>query len=289
MQNLGGKFQRLQRFLTALWLVLVSLLIFGGVNFLVVLKTGIPLLGLVEGMGVRLPESLTSSPWTYFILAGDVVPGYLDFAGNSGLALLSMLIWLGVTLLGGVCLYRLALRSGAGEKQPRAGTANLTRWVVVIGAGMLTAGVLAAVLEVLGLWQKLALHADPYQEKGAPFWLWWMVAAAAIALGHLLLRKRIAAGSMPAWVKRLFILALGSFLTGTASLLCHVARPEPTQGRYYGIQGFVVGRAQNYEYGTYYGMVAGTIVLMLALVQIAWLLLVAVRIDSSRMMTAKTT
>jgi len=72
---------------------------------------------------------------------------------------------------------------------------------------------------------------------------------------------------MPRLVRKVLI-TVWLLLVGL-SLVFHVGRPEPVQARYYGIPGFVVGHAQNQEHGTYYGMVAGTGVLMLTTVQVA--------------------
>ncbi len=68
------------------------------------------------------------------------------------------------------------------------------------------------------------------------------------------------------------IVALAALLFTTAAGILHVARPDPVQGRYYKIPGFIVGRQFPNEYGTYYGVTAGATATILALSALAMIL-----------------
>ena len=268
--------RRARKVLSAVWLLLVGLLVLAGLNFLVVLKTGDPLLSLAGMLGVPLPETLQYSPWTHFLLSGEIHPGYFGTSEHAPAAVLLFLTFLTLVLVGGWILYRRMRQAATGGAPGGAGAPAISRWICIAGMGLLTAGIIAFLLEVLGLWTRLPLRPDPYQETGAPFWMWWITASVAAILWYFALRRLSGGRNAPlSWVRRLSALALISILLIAMSLVFHVGRPEPVQGRYYRIPGFVVGRAQNYEYGTYYGMIAGTGVLMLTTAQIAILLVMA--------------
>jgi hypothetical protein len=280
MSNHTTSSRPLRGFLIASWLVLAGPIFLVGVNFLVVLKTGNSLLGWVEGAGGAMPEWLVSNPWLYFLLSGDVVPGYMETPNLSGVLL--MLLWLGLVLLCGAGLHGLTHRSEGDDRPPNSRFATLSRWAIYIGAGILTAGLAASSLEILNVWKKLALHPDPKQESGAPFWLWWVASAACTAAWYLVLKARVIHyGQARKWLKAFFGFMLLAAILASVSLGFHVARPEPTQGRYYGIPGFVVGRAHNVEYGTYYGMVSGTVVFLSSLFLTTCLLIASPKTASS--------
>jgi hypothetical protein len=265
-----------RRPLVVLWLVLVGLLVIYGVGFLVVLKTNTSLLGISAVLGLTSPESLYTSPWIFFLFASEIHPGYIASPSFGIPGLLLKAAWLAAVLLGAVLLYRAKTSIPAGALYIERWRLQATKCVVICSAALLTAGLLSTLFEVLGLWTRLALYPDAKQEQGAPYWLWWMAAAVAAAAWYGLIRKSAThSATFRQWARRLATLAALSLLVGTIALLLHAVRAEPTQGRYYGIEGFVVGREQNYEYGTYYGMVAGVTAFMLTLVQFAFALLSA--------------
>jgi hypothetical protein len=259
--------------LVALWPIPVGLAILGCVNLLVAMKTGSPLTEIAGAKGLDIPAFLLENPGAFFFLNCAVAPGYFSRPFEPGIATACLLSILGLALGGGVFLYRSASGEAAGD---RSAGAELSLRVAITGAGILTAGAFSFLLEILGLWKKLAIHPDLHQEQGAPFWFWWLSTALAVALWFLALRKSgTPAGTWRGWVKRLGALSAGALLIAALSLIFHITQPEPTQGRYYGIAGFVVGRAGNSEYGSYYGVVSGIVVFLLASIRLAQLLLSA--------------
>lgn len=257
--------------LIVFWLISVALIVLGCVNLLVALKTGAPLAEIAGDKGFPIPPWLYESPLAFFFLGCSVAPGYLSRPFESGMAPAFLLFIVLLALAGGVILYRSALRTGVAHQR---GGAKLSFWVTVLGAGLLTAGAISLLLEAFGLWQKLALHPNPRQEQGAPFWFWWLCAALAVVFWFFVLRKSGPfSGTWRDWARRLAWLAANALLLAAVSLVFHILRPEPTQGRYYGIAGFVVGRAGNSEYGTYYGMVSGITVFLLAWIRLTFMLL----------------
>ncbi len=262
-----------RRPLVVLWLILAGLLVIYGISFLVALKTNISLLGM---LGLQPTSPLYESPWLFFLFAAEIHPGYfggsmLDVAGLS-----LKVAWLAAVLLGAVLLYRAQTSVPPGGVFIERWRLQASRWVIVCVAALLTAGVLSVLFEVLGLWKRLALQQDSRMEQGAPYWLWWLAVAVAVAAWYGAFGKSAThSDTFHRWARRLAALAALSLLVGVIALLLHSVRPEPTQGRYYGIPGFKVGREQNYEYGTYYGMIAGTTAFLLAFAQLSFVLLSA--------------
>jgi len=259
--------------LITLWLISIGLVVVGCVNLLVALKTGSSLAELAGGKGFLIPPWLFENPAAFFFLNCTIAPGYFSRPFEPGAAAAFLLIVLVIALAGGVILCRSALRAGTAGQ---SGRARLSLGATILGAGLLTAGAVSLLLEISGFWQRLALHPDPLKEQGAPFWFWWACAVLAVTLWYFALRKPRAFGRpWSDWAKRLAWLAANALLLAAISLVFHILQPEPTQGRYYGIAGFVVGRADNSEYGTYYGMVSGITVFLISLMRLAWILLSA--------------
>lgn len=142
--------------------------------------------------------------------------------------------------------------------------------LAAVGGGLTLAAAAGTALEASGLWAGLAMRQDPYAEHGAPVWLSWLLIAIFMVFAAMVLRvrrrswnaldpRRVAAGVLAS-----------AFTVWLVAVVVHTfVVAEPVQGRYYRIPGFVVGRAQNYEYGTYLGMLGAASAALAALLLLA--------------------
>jgi hypothetical protein len=200
-----------------------------------------PIAGLLAAAGA---QDAAGGRWSGCLLLGDCAPGAFGEVGISDLACVAALA---------IC----AVVVSVGARQIQRGTiAAGWPWLGAAGIGLTLAGAAGTALEAAGLWTRLVSSPNPSAEQGAPVWVPWLMAAALVAAASAALRRiapdrsrRRAAGAAAA------CLALSLAVWATAILL-HTSLSEPVQGRYYKLPGIVVGRSQNYEYGTYLGMIA---------------------------------
>ncbi len=156
---------------SAFILILMLLVFLGGVT------RRFSLTRLLENLPLEWTEPLLASGWTRLVLSAEMPSG----SHGSGvivdiLLLMFFAALLIVTSAGSAAAY-LQLRDQA---HPASGSAWLRRVDLIRRAAeiFLAAGLTATVLEAAGLWKKLASDPDPFMEKGAPIWIWWIVLGA---------------------------------------------------------------------------------------------------------------
>jgi hypothetical protein len=211
-----------------------------------------PIAGLLAATGV---QHAAGGRWSRCLLLGECAPGACGEVGISGLACVATLVVCAVVVSAGARRIEGGVDAGV---EHTAGGAHATWWprLGAIGIGLTLAGAAGTALEAAGLWTRLASSPNPSAEQGAPVWVPWLMAAALAAAASAALRRiapdrfrRRAAGDAAACL----VLSLAVWAT---AIVVHTSLSEPVQGRYYGLPGIVVGRSQNYEYGTYLGMIA---------------------------------
>jgi hypothetical protein len=248
----------------ATWFVSVTIAILAGVHVLLSWTTGQSPLRTLAGDGVALPEALVSG-WTAYVLTGDAYSGL--GAPNLADALASL-------VLTACCV---AIVRGSARGPGRQPAARWPTWLLAAGAGALAAGAIATILELTGAWMRLAVVEDPGREQGAPPWVFWTLCGVSIGAGVLATwrvcpappRDGAATGTRRVLSSRqrraAVVLGAAALLVTLGSAAVQRTRPEPVQGRYAGIPGVVVGRAQPYEYGSYHGVGTGAAALVAVL------------------------
>lgn len=212
-----------------------------------------------------IPLASVAGSWAPCLIFGECTPG------GSGRPEAAEL-WLPLLLvLCAALIVRWGWRSAAAD-EPASGQAGArcAIWLAAVGGGLTMAAAAGTVLEASGWWTALALRHDPYAELGAPASLSWLLSATFMILGAIVLRvgrrwwgaadaRRAAAGVLAS-----------AFTVWLVAVVVHTfVVAEPVQGRYYKIPGLVVGRAQNYEYGTYLGMLGAASAALAALLLLA--------------------
>jgi hypothetical protein len=233
---------------------------------------------LLENLGAEWTMPLLASGWTRLFLSADMPPqSYGTGAVLDRIVFLSIAALLLVIAAGSAAAYRHlrelpAVNEGAWQRRV---------WLIHRAAAIfMAAGFTAVVLEAARLWKRLVPHPDPFMDKGAPIWIWWTLLAIWCFLWFIPHRKEF---QTPARSLRMaLIVTLGALLFAAAAAVLHAVRPEPVQGRYYKIPGFIVGRQFPNEYGTYYGVTAGATAAILALAALAMTLRRALGLIKSR-------
>jgi hypothetical protein len=148
-----------------------------------------------------------------------------------------------------------------------------------------TAALAATLLELTGLWKRMTPNFNPLQDRGAPVWAWWGLLALSFLFWFVPRQARSGVKSFKWLTRRISILTFSALSVALSAVLLYIGQPDPVQGRYYGIPGFVVGRHFWKEYGLYYGTaggVAAAILGLLALISIFyWLRKPAPKVSQS--------
>jgi hypothetical protein len=240
---------------TFTWLASLAVLGLCLINFLGML-TGAPwcapIAGLLAATGA---EDAAGGRWSRCLLLGDCAPGAFGDIGISDLMCVAVLVVCAVVVAAGARRIQHGADAGA-EHDAGSRIVVWWSWLGAVGIGLTLAGAAGTALEAAGLWTRLVSSPNPSAEQGAPVWVPWLIAAALVAASSAALRRfapdrsrRRAAGDAAVCL----VLSLAVWAT---AILVHTSLSEPVQGRYYGLPGIVVGRSQNYEYGTYLGMIA---------------------------------
>ena len=140
-------------------------------------------------------------------------------------------------------------------------------WLINGSAAFTSAALAATLLEGAGLWTRLVPDPDPFMDRGAPVWVWWILLLISFlpwfAPGY---RRPPTFGRKT--LIRIAIVTLAGLIVFSAAALLHATHDDPVQGRYYGIPGFTVGRQFSNEYGTYYGVTGGAAGVLLGLLSL---------------------
>ncbi len=241
------------------WLVLAGLFVFFASHFLLALKTGRSVLHLADSLNWQLPGWMLSSRWTVFILSGRMFsessPWYsFDTVVLALFTACLFLITFGTALL---------CRSSDFTRVPAS---VISPWVLALGAALLSSGLVAAHLEVCGLWTRISLPPNPAREQGVPGWLWWACTALAFVVWWKWARAfRPSPAGTGQSAFRVSALASAGLVLAVIAVLLHASRPPVMRG--------ISPRMRNDEFGTYYGIVAGIAVVVLSLGQLGFLLL----------------
>jgi hypothetical protein len=212
----------------------------------------VPLAGLLGFLALPSPF-LVPRGWSACALLGSCVPGTLGESAHIGVVV--------VAVLASAVSFVVAatLRAGRETATGRSPAVEILvtwwPWCSALWLGLCAAGVLGTVLELGGAWVAMGAG-DPKAEQGAPVWVPWAIAVLSVAGAWLGVRRAWANPSRERMTRQASAGLVAAILVWAVAMAVHTSLPEPVQGRYYGISGFVVGRSQNYEYGTLLGMVA---------------------------------
>lgn len=237
------------------WIASLAILGMSLINFLGAL-TGArwcaPLAWLLASTGA---ESAAGGRLSGCLLLGDCVPGSFGQFGLVDVGCLAAL-----ALCTGVLTAGVRRIQGGGDADPQRGFSGRLSaswpWLAGGGVGLTLAGAIGTALEAAGVWTGLAWHPNPAAEQGAPVWVPWLISALLVSTALFATRYSGSVRSRNRAATCASMCLAAALAALVAAVVVHTSLPEPVQGRYYGLPGFVVGRSQNYEYGTYLGMLA---------------------------------
>jgi hypothetical protein len=223
--------------------------------FLGAITQRFPCARLIEALHADWTGPIASGSWTWFLLSGEWHSSgkgltFVDLAVSAALVISLLVATVGVA----------AVRRRTEVLDSAPGGLCWPMWLMRMdnAAAAFTAAALAAtLLETAGLWKRLVPDSDPLADKGAPVWVWWILLLISFLLWFLPRRRRLRALGGKILIRKTSIVILAGLIVFSCAAFLHAIRPDPVQGRYYGIPGFTVGRQFSNEYGTYYGSTGG--------------------------------